>query len=85
MRFSLVSRDVIYYIETVVGAQWYDGMNDAVQGCEKNMPGSVMAMGRVNRPSIMVYGGSIHQVNGRMNLNIVSFEALGKIPITLLP
>lgn len=80
MRFSLVSRDVIAdSIETVVGAQWYDGLI-AVPGCDKNMPGSVMAMGRLNRPAIMVYGGSIHSGKWKgESLNIVSaFEALGK-------
>ncbi|MFE3870770.1 dihydroxy-acid dehydratase [Flavobacterium sp. ZS1P70] len=80
MRFSLVSRDVIAdSIETVMGAQWYDAMI-AVVGCDKNMPGSVMAMGRVNRPAIMVYGGSIHSGKWKgESLNIVSaFEALGK-------
>jgi dihydroxy-acid dehydratase len=80
MRYSLVSRDVIAdSIETVMGAQWYDGLI-AIPGCDKNMPGSVIAMGRLNRPAIMVYGGSIH--SGRWKnekLNIVSaFEALGK-------
>ena len=80
MRFSLVSRDVIAdSIETVMGAQWYDGLI-AIPGCDKNMPGALIAMGRVNRPSIMVYGGTIH--SGRWkneHLNIVSaFEALGK-------
>lgn len=80
MRFSLVSRDVIAdSIETVMGAQWYDSMI-AVVGCDKNMPGSVIAMGRVNRPSIMVYGGTIHSGKWKgESLNIVSaFEALGK-------
>nr|WP_315175278.1 dihydroxy-acid dehydratase [uncultured Flavobacterium sp.] len=80
MRFSLVSRDVIAdSIETVMGAQWYDSMI-AVVGCDKNMPGSVIAMGRVNRPSIMVYGGTIHSGKWKgETLNIVSaFEALGK-------
>jgi dihydroxy-acid dehydratase len=80
MRFSLVSRDVIAdSIETVVGAQWYDGVI-AIPGCDKNMPGSIIAMGRLNRPSIMVYGGSIHSGNWKgESLNIVSaFEALGK-------
>ena len=80
MRFSLVSRDVIAdSIETVVSAQWYDAVL-AVVGCDKNMPGSVMAMGRLNRPSIMVYGGSIHSGKWKgESLNIVSaFEALGK-------
>jgi dihydroxy-acid dehydratase len=80
MRYSLVSRDVIAdSIETVMGAQWYDGLI-AIPGCDKNMPGSIIAMGRLNRPAIMVYGGSIH--SGRWKdekLNIVSaFEALGK-------
>src|SRR5213593_4020693 len=80
MRYSLVSRDLIAdSIETVMGAQWYDAMI-AVVGCDKNMPGSVMAMGRLNRPSLMLYGGSIHSgcYKGR-SLNIVSaFEALGQ-------
>jgi dihydroxy-acid dehydratase len=80
MRFSLVSRDIIAdSIETVMGAQWYDGMI-AVAGCDKNMPGTVIAMGRLNRPSIMVYGGTIHSGKWKgESLNIVSaFEALGK-------
>lgn len=80
MRYSLISRDIIAdSIETVVGAQWYDAVL-AVVGCDKNMPGSVMAMGRINRPSIMVYGGTIHSGNWKGEpLNIVSaFEALGK-------
>ncbi|MEN9908424.1 MAG: hypothetical protein RLZZ540_1573 [Bacteroidota bacterium] len=88
MRFSLVSRDVIAdSIETVMGAQWYDGLI-AVPGCDKNMPGALMAMGRVNRPSIMVYGGSIHPGKWKgQDLNIVSaFEALGKkISNTITP
>jgi dihydroxy-acid dehydratase len=80
MRFSLVSRDVIAdSIETVMGAQWYDSLI-AIPGCDKNMPGALIAMGRVNRPALMVYGGTIH--SGRWkgeHLNIVSaFEALGK-------
>jgi dihydroxy-acid dehydratase len=80
MRFSLVSRDVIAdSIETVMGAQWYDSMI-ALPGCDKNMPGALIAMGRVNRPAIMVYGGSIHSGTWKgESLNIVSaFEALGK-------
>lgn len=80
MRYSLVSRDLIAdSIETVCGAQYYDGLI-ALPGCDKNMPGSVIAMGRLNRPAIMVYGGTIapgHH-NGQ-DLNIVSaFEALGQ-------
>jgi dihydroxy-acid dehydratase len=80
MRYSLVSRDVIAdSIETVMGAQWYDAMI-AIPGCDKNMPGAVMAMGRLNRPAIMVYGGTIHSGKWKgETLNIVSaFEALGK-------
>ncbi|MCU7550554.1 dihydroxy-acid dehydratase [Chitinophagaceae bacterium LB-8] len=80
MRYSLVSRDVIAdSIETVCGAQYYDGLI-ALPGCDKNMPGSLIAMGRLNRPSIMVYGGTIApgHYNGQ-DLNIVSaFEALGQ-------
>jgi dihydroxy-acid dehydratase len=80
MRYSLVSRDIIAdSIETVCGAQYYDALI-ALPGCDKNMPGSVMAMGRLNRPSIMVYGGTIApgHYNGQ-DLNIVSaFEALGQ-------
>jgi dihydroxy-acid dehydratase len=80
MRYSLVSRDIIAdSIEAVAGAQWYDGII-AVMGCDKNMPGSVIAMGRLNRPAIMVYGGTIHSGKWKgENLNIVSaFEALGQ-------
>ena len=59
MRYSLVSREVIAdSIETVCGAQYYDALI-AVPGCDKNMPGSLIAMGRLNRPAIMVYGGTI--------------------------
>jgi len=79
MRYSLVSREVIAdSIETVSGAQYYDGLI-AVVGCDKNMPGSLIAMGRLNRPSIMVYGGTIAAGNWKGKpLNIVSaFEALG--------
>lgn len=79
MRYSLVSRDVIAdSIETVVNAQYYDAVV-AVVGCDKNMPGSVIALGRLNRPGLMVYGGSIHSGNYKdKKLNIVSaFEALG--------
>lgn len=80
MRYSLVSRDIIAdSIEAVCGGQYYDGLI-TIPGCDKNMPGAVMAMGRLNRPSIMVYGGTIKpgHFNGE-DLNIVSaFEALGK-------
>ncbi|WEK18505.1 MAG: dihydroxy-acid dehydratase [Candidatus Pedobacter colombiensis] len=80
MRYSLVSRDVIAdSIETICGGQYYDGLI-TIPGCDKNMPGSIMAMGRLNRPSIMVYGGSIHSGKYKgASLNIVSaFEALGQ-------
>ena len=80
MRYSLVSRDVIAdSIEAVCGAQYYDGLI-ALPGCDKNMPGSVMAMGRLNRPAIMVYGGTIAPGHYKgQDLNIVSaFEALGQ-------
>ncbi len=80
MRYSLVSREVIAdSIEAVCGAQYYDGVI-AIPGCDKNMPGSVIAMGRLNRPSIMVYGGTIAPGHYKgEDLNIVSaFEALGK-------
>ena len=59
MSFSLQSRDLIAdSIETVMSAQWYDA-NISIPGCDKNMPGALIAMGRLNRPSIMVYGGTI--------------------------
>jgi dihydroxy-acid dehydratase len=80
MRYSLVSRDIIAdSIEAVCGAQYYDGLI-ALPGCDKNMPGTLIAMGRLNRPSIMVYGGTIKPGHYKgEDLNIVSaFEALGK-------
>lgn len=80
MRYSLVSRDVIAdSIEAVCGAQYYDGLI-TLPGCDKNMPGSVMAMARLNRPSIMIYGGTIKPGHYKgEDLNIVSaFEALGQ-------
>ncbi|MCS3796089.1 dihydroxy-acid dehydratase [Niastella sp. OAS944] len=80
MRYSLVSRDVIAdSIEAVCGAQYYDSLI-TIPGCDKNMPGSLMAMGRLNRPAIMVYGGTIAPGHYKgQDLNIVSsFEALGQ-------
>jgi len=83
MSFSLQSRDIIAdSIETVMGAQWYDG-NIALPGCDKNMPGTVIAMARLNRPSIMVYGGTIRAGSapgiGRPVLDIVSaFQSYGE-------
>jgi len=80
MRYSLVSRDLIAdSIETNAGAQYYDGII-AIPGCDKNMPGSIIAMGRLNRPSIMLYGGTIAPGHYKgEDLNLVSaFEALGQ-------
>ena len=80
MRYSLVSRDLIAdSIETVCGAQYYDALI-TVPGCDKNMPGSLIAMGRLNRPAIMVYGGTIAPGKYKgQDLNIISaFEALGQ-------
>lgn len=82
MRFSLQSRDIIAdSIETTMSAQWYDGLI-ALPGCDKNMPGTVMAMGRLNRPSIMVYGGTIRagkQPSTGNTLDIVSaFQSYGE-------
>jgi len=80
MRYSLISRDVIAdSIETNAGAQYYDALI-TIPGCDKNMPGSVIAMGRLNRPSIMLYGGTIAAGHYKgEDLNIVSaFEALGQ-------
>jgi len=81
MSYSLQSRDLIAdSIETVMGAQWYDALV-AIPGCDKNMPGSVMAMARLDRPSLMVYGGTIKPgvsaVDGSV-LDIVSaFQSYG--------
>ncbi|CAK1364944.1 unnamed protein product [Cercospora beticola] len=83
MRYSLQSRDIIAdSIETVMNGQWYDA-NISIPGCDKNMPGVVMAMGRVNRPSIMVYGGTTAAGCGLQpkneKLDIVSaFQAYGQ-------
>ncbi|XP_047334653.1 dihydroxy-acid dehydratase, chloroplastic [Impatiens glandulifera] len=80
MRYSLQSRDLIAdSIETVMSAQWYDG-NISIPGCDKNMPGTIMAMGRLNRPSIMIYGGTIKPGHFQGNtLDIVSaFQVYGE-------
>ncbi|PYI14676.1 dihydroxy-acid dehydratase [Aspergillus japonicus CBS 114.51] len=83
MRFSLQSRDLIAdSIETVMGGQWYDA-NISIPGCDKNMPGVLMAMGRVNRPSLMVYGGTIKpgcaSMQNNADIDIVSaFQAYGQ-------
>ena len=77
MRYSLVSREVIAdSIETVVGAQGFDGLV-ALGGCDKNMPGCLMAIARLNRPAVFVYGGSIRP--GKNRTDVVSvFEAVGQ-------
>ncbi len=80
MSFSLQSRDLIAdSIETVMSAQWYDA-NISIPGCDKNMPGCLIAMGRLNRPSIMVYGGTIRAGHaGADKLDIVSaFQSYGE-------
>ena len=83
MRYSLQSRDVIAdSVETVAAAQFYDGLV-TIAGCDKNMPGCMMAMGRLNRPALMVYGGTIRRgtlpSSGR-TINIVdAFEGYGKL------
>ncbi|TGO19519.1 hypothetical protein BPAE_0341g00010 [Botrytis paeoniae] len=83
MRYSLQSRDLIAdSIETVMGGQWYDA-NISIPGCDKNMPGVMMAIGRVNRPALMVYGGSIKPgcaaTQNNADIDIVSaFQAYGQ-------
>jgi dihydroxy-acid dehydratase len=81
MSYSLQSRDLIAdSIETVMGAQWYDALV-AIPGCDKNMPGCLIAMGRLNRPAIMVYGGTIRAgcTPRHPKLDIVSaFQAYGE-------
>jgi dihydroxy-acid dehydratase len=80
MSFSLQSRDLIAdSIETMMGAHWYDA-NISIPGCDKNMPGCVMAMGRLNRPSLMIYGGTIRPgfYQGRKLDIISSFQAYGE-------
>ncbi len=81
MSYSLQSRDLIAdSIETVMHAQWYDA-NISIPGCDKNMPGSLIAMGRVNRPALMIYGGTIRAGKGRSGepLDIVSaFQSYGE-------
>jgi dihydroxy-acid dehydratase len=82
MSYSLQSREIIAdSIETVMRAQWYDA-NIALPGCDKNMPGVLMAMGRVNRPSLMIYGGTIRPGKSCLNnksLDIVdAFQSYGQ-------
>tara|TARA_R110002072_G_scaffold74374_5_gene176300 strand:+ start:2700 stop:4379 length:1680 start_codon:yes stop_codon:yes gene_type:complete len=80
MSYSLQSRDLIAdSIETVMSAQWYDG-NISLPGCDKNMPGCLIAMGRLNRPSLMVYGGTIKPGHRKeQTLDIISaFQSYGE-------
>jgi dihydroxy-acid dehydratase len=81
MSYSLPSRDIIAdSIETVMHAQWYDGLV-AIPGCDKNMPGCLIAMGRLNRPALMVYGGTIRagHLGDGTPLDIVSaFQCYGE-------
>jgi len=77
MRYSLVSREVIAdSIETVVGAQGFDGVV-AIGGCDKNMPGCLIALARLNRPAVFVYGGTIRPGPNRSDV-VTVFEALGE-------
>lgn len=82
MSFSLQSRDLIAdSIETVMGGQWYDA-NISIPGCDKNMPGTIIAMGRLNRPSLMIYGGTIKPGYSKLTsqpIDIVSaFQSFGE-------
>ena len=81
MSYSLQSRDLIAdTVETVMGAQWYDA-NICIPGCDKNMPGVMMAMGRHNRPSLMIYGGTIRAGRGKNGekLDVISaFQSYGQ-------
>src|SRR5215216_4413183 len=80
MSYSLPSRDLIAdSIETVMGAQWYDGLI-TIPGCDKNMPGSVIAMARLNRPALMVYGGTIRAGHalGKPRDIISAFQSYGE-------
>ena len=80
MSYSLQSRDIIAdSVETVMNAQWYDA-NISIPGCDKNMPGVLIAMGRINRPSLMVYGGTIkpgHWKNATLDI-ISAFQSYGE-------
>lgn len=80
MSYSLQSRDLIAdSIETIMGAQWYDGLV-TLPGCDKNMPGCLIAMGRLNRPSLMVYGGTIkpgHRNGDKLDI-VSAFQCYGQ-------
>ena len=80
MSYSLQSRDIIAdSVETVMNAQWYDA-NISIPGCDKNMPGVLIAMGRINRPSLMVYGGTIkpgHWKNATLDI-VSAFQSYGE-------
>ena len=80
MSYSLQSREIIAdSVETVMDAQWYDA-NISIPGCDKNMPGVLIAMGRINRPSIMIYGGTIkpgHLKNKTLDI-VSAFQSYGE-------
>ncbi|PVU86438.1 hypothetical protein BB560_006714 [Smittium megazygosporum] len=82
MRYSLPSREIIAdSIETIMGGQWYDA-NISIPGCDKNMPGTIIAMARLNRPSLMIYGGTIRpgtDCNGKVIDILSTFESYGKL------
>ena len=80
MSYSLQSRDLIAdSIETMMGAQWYDA-NISLPGCDKNMPGCIMAMARLNRPALMIYGGTIRAgIRNSQKIDIISaFQSYGE-------
>ena len=80
MSYSLQSRDLIAdSIETMMGAQWYDA-NISIPGCDKNMPGCIMAMARLNRPALMIYGGTIRAgIRNQEKIDIISaFQSYGE-------
>ena len=87
MSYSLQSRDLIAdSIETVMSAQWYDA-NISLPGCDKNMPGTIIAMARLNRPSLMIYGGTIKPGHDHTHapLDIVSaFQSFGSYSAGLI-
>jgi len=81
MSFSLQSRDLIAdSIETVMSAPWYDA-NISIPGCDKNMPGCIMAMGRLNRPALMIYGGTIRRaiMTGKSSISSPPSRAMANL------
>ena len=83
MSHVLYCRDLIAdSIETVMGGQWYDA-NISLPGCDKNMPGTIIAMARLNRPSLMVYGGTIRGGRSTLTNSVINvgdaFQSYGKL------